>query len=81
MFAGLPLEEPGDAVMTYYISFINHLNPNAISTTKPLIEWPRWIENERALLNFSNPSNYIIKDDFREESYRFLRDHWSVLLI
>ena len=66
--------EPQDTIQTYYISFANNLDPNAITTNAPLIEWPQWVNNTGApqLNNFKLLSNSLITDDFRSESYDYL---------
>jgi acetylcholinesterase len=81
VFFDYPLPEPGISMATYIISFVNHLNPNAISTASPLIEWPRWIDNQRQLINISKSTNSLIRDDFREQSYEYIRNHYSTFQI
>jgi carboxylesterase type B len=77
VFFDYPLPEPGIAMATYIISFVNHLNPNTISTASPLIEWPRWTNSQRQLINISKTTNSLIQDNFREKSYEYLRNHYS----
>jgi acetylcholinesterase len=79
IYLALPLPQPGETTMTYYISFVNHLDPNTITTASPLITWPPWTEGTPVLLNLSKDSNELIPDTFRQRSYEYLRDHWSVL--
>ena len=74
VYSGLPEVEVGEAIMTYYISFVNHLDPNAI---KPAVRWPQWTERHPSLLNISQSSNEVIPDTFRWPSYVFLRDYYS----
>lgn len=66
------------SMQTYYISFINYLNPNNISTAAPLIEWPLYTTSTRQLLNFSATENTLITDNFRQPSYEFIHDFPSI---
>ncbi|KAF2401580.1 putative extracellular lipase [Trichodelitschia bisporula] len=69
-YGGIPWPLPAAAMETYYISFINHLDPNAIRDG--LIDWPRYTPEGRKLMNFQQALSAVIKDDFREDSYRQL---------
>ncbi|KAI9712256.1 MAG: hypothetical protein M1828_001699 [Chrysothrix sp. TS-e1954] len=73
----LPDPIPASTVQTYYISFVNYLDPNMISTAAPLINWPRYSASSPELLNFKALTNGIIPDTFRQTSYNFLRAHSS----
>ncbi|KAK3059624.1 hypothetical protein LTS18_010415, partial [Coniosporium uncinatum] len=61
---------------TYYISFVNALDPNALgSTTPPLIPWPKWTNDTRQLVNIggvANTGNVLLKDDFREAQAEYM---------
>ncbi|KAF2766881.1 cholinesterase, partial [Teratosphaeria nubilosa] len=59
-----------NAVQEYYISFINHLDPNSLGTSAPLIEWPKWSHSsgKPQLLDFGATSLSLITDDFRSSS-------------
>lgn len=61
---------------THYISFVNNLNPNTISTAPPLINWPQWsnASGRPQLLNQRALTNRLITDDFRSGAYRFLTE-------
>lgn len=65
---------PQSTIQTYYISFVNNLDPNAITTSAPLIEWPQWSNDSGApqLNNFQLSSNALITDDFRSAPYEYL---------
>lgn len=67
-----PAPIPTQSIQRYYISFVNHLDPNALGVSAPLIQWPQWTDSGRGLLNFGLFGNSIIKDDFRETSYQYL---------
>ena len=68
------LNVPTDSVMTYYISFVNNLNPNAISTAAPLINWPQWTDSTGSpqLVDLGATSNSLITDNFRSGAYNYL---------
>lgn len=60
---------------TYYISFVNNLNPNAISTAAPLINWPQWSNsstNKPQLVEMKALSNGLLKDTFRTPAYNYI---------
>ncbi|KAK4550374.1 hypothetical protein LTR36_003341 [Oleoguttula mirabilis] len=65
---------PTQSIQTYYISFINSLDPNAISTASPLIDWPQWsnASGSPQLLEFQATTNALITDDFRQGAYEYL---------
>lgn len=75
VYLGASSPVPTDSIMTYYISFVNYLDPNAISTAAPLIQWPQWSNatNSPQLLDFGALDNTLIPDTFRSASYDFLR--------
>ncbi|GAB7364193.1 hypothetical protein MBLNU230_g4744t1 [Neophaeotheca triangularis] len=66
---------PTTSIQTYYINFVNNLDPNDGATPRPLIDWPNWSTSSPNLLNFRVLSNRIIQDDFRRGSYEYLREH------
>ena len=65
---------PAQTIRTYYVSFVNNLDPNAITTAAPLIDWPQWDNSSGSpqLNNFQLLGNNLINDDFRSESYDYL---------
>jgi carboxylesterase type B len=62
----------GNAMDTAYINFIYSLDPNG-KTCEPW--WPQWNDETLQIANFSSESVGLTKDDFRWESYEFLREH------
>jgi hypothetical protein len=59
-------------VQSYYLSFINNLDPNngALPT---LPHWPRWGSSRgHFLMNFNAAYNTLIKDDFRSGASNFI---------
>merc|ERR1712193_179245 len=65
---------PFITTQTYYISFVNNLNPNAISTAAPLVNWPQWTNSSGnpQLLNLRALRNTLIPDNFRSGAYNYL---------
>ncbi|KAF7198555.1 putative secreted lipase [Pseudocercospora fuligena] len=57
---------------TYFISFVNSLDPNDISTASPLIDWPQWTNASAQLLNVEALENSLLADDFRSGAYNYL---------
>lgn len=60
-----------NTIQTYYLSFVNHLDPNV--KKEGLIEWPQWTDGTRSMLNMQALRNVVFRDDFREAAYRDLR--------
>jgi len=73
---------PANAVLTYYVSFINALTPNGPAAQSASLEtWPNWDNSTRELINFQALSSPIIKDDFRQESYEVLTKDTSTFRV
>ncbi|ORY55843.1 Alpha/Beta hydrolase protein [Pseudomassariella vexata] len=64
---------PAQTTQTYFINFINNLDPNLPTTPAPLINWPRWSTASPNLLNFGLFGNNILADDFRQNAFNYLR--------
>lgn len=66
---------PQATYQTYYINFVNNLDPNQGSTQAPLIAWPQWsnASNSPQLLDIGAAGNTLIPDDFRSASYAYLK--------
>ncbi|KAF1991180.1 alpha/beta-hydrolase [Aulographum hederae CBS 113979] len=67
-----PLAPPTITTQTYYISFVNTLDPNALAGS--LMDWPKWTGGDRRLLEFGalGPKG-LITDDFRAAQGEFYR--------
>lgn len=74
-YEDIPFPTPATSFQTYYVSFVNNLDPNAITTAAPLIEWPQWSSSDPQLIEFQQLSNTLTPDDFRPESYEYLMSH------
>ena len=72
-FGDLP-GAPTDSIMTYYISFVNELNPNALGDTALLVPWPQWNNTMGSpdLLNFGVLGNSLLPDTFRQSAFEYL---------
>ncbi|RMZ87720.1 hypothetical protein DV736_g5057, partial [Chaetothyriales sp. CBS 134916] len=66
---------PTTSIQTYYISFINSLDPNAISAGSPLINWPQWSTSSPQLLNFQAVQNTLLTDDFRQSASQYILEN------
>ncbi|KAH0494266.1 hypothetical protein TgHK011_000892 [Trichoderma gracile] len=57
---------------SYYINFVHNLDPNVGLVAG--VNWPKWTENND-LLWYNDKVNLYLKDDFRSESYEFIKEH------
>jgi carboxylesterase type B len=66
-------------VQQYYISFVNDLDPNALGTSAPLIEWPQWTNasGNPQLVNFAAAGLSLTPDTFRSGASEYLSSHSS----
>ena len=65
------------ATRSYYLSFVNYLDPNTNSGFK---NWPRWSVSKQ-LMNFYPLSGILITDDFRDDTYKFIQKNVASLHI
>lgn len=66
-----------DTIQTYYISFVNHLDPNIIQPQGTMIDWPAWNGSDPQLLHMLALSNGLLKDDFRQGAFEVLESNLS----
>ena len=71
-FYDLPLIPTTESILTYYISFINFLDPNKVPNTRV---WPVYDVQNKLLLQYGTLGHDVIKDDFREDSYRYFKEN------
>lgn len=71
---------PSVSIQSYYLSFINTLDPNKGTSGPGLIQWPQWGAGQQ-LLNFGALTNSLLVDDFRNASYQFLAANTAMLHI
>ena len=72
-------------VLQYYVSFAHYLDPNGIAeagTGEPaLTPWPRWTPEDRQMLQINVDGETVIRDDFREASYKYFKEIISELKV
>ncbi|KAK2767589.1 hypothetical protein FQN54_003747 [Arachnomyces sp. PD_36] len=71
VFFGILPNYASAAFHSYYISFVNNLDPNDNSTSGEYAEWPRWSESNE-LMSMRAMDSELIGDDFRSDTYEFL---------
>ena len=74
-----PKPQPGHVFQSYYINFVNNLDPNIGPTSANATNWPRYENAEEKMINVSATEVTCIKDDFRQTSSDYIREHLSVL--
>jgi carboxylesterase type B len=77
VFYSVPLNNAARLIHRYYFSFIYNLDPNKGSR---LPEWPRW-STGRKLIEFRANQNEVVGDDFRADSYEFIKANAGVLRV
>ncbi|KAL2823957.1 Alpha/Beta hydrolase protein [Aspergillus pseudoustus] len=79
-FGGVPANYATYAMRRYYTNFIAHLDPNVCyqCDNSDLVKWPEWGATKQ-LLQFNANSSDLIDDDFRDDAYKFISAHTSVL--
>lgn len=68
---------PAKSSRTYYLNFMHNLSPNVGNTQYR--NWPMWTPNEKKLLWINLLLNSVIKDDFREKPYIFIKENTEAL--
>ncbi|KZZ90707.1 lipase [Ascosphaera apis ARSEF 7405] len=58
----------------WYISFVNHLDPNKGKDAKYL-EWPEWTPESPHMVNVAADSASLMTDDFRSGAYNVINDN------
>jgi carboxylesterase type B len=77
-FFNVPPVPTTTSILTYYISFINHLDPNRILNTRT---WPQYDMESKQLLEFGAFAHGVITDTFRDGSYRYFKDNQGVFRV
>lgn len=67
-----PAAFPTVTIQTYYINFINNLDPNTGATAPGLINWPKYTTASPQLVDFGALANTLIPDTFRQAAYEAL---------
>lgn len=71
VFYGILPNNAARTIRGYYFSFIYDLDPNS---NNDFADWPQWSEG-RKLIEFRANSNSFLDDNFRTDSYEFIRDN------
>lgn len=61
----------------HYLNFIYNQDPNI--GVQQSQQWPRWTKDTRQLLWIKRQSNDLTRDDFRNESYAFIKENIKAL--
>ena len=77
MFFDVPYILTTPSILTYYIAFMNHLDPNRIENIKT---WPRY-DVEKQMLEFGALMHNVITDDFRTGSYQYFTNNQDILRV
>lgn len=70
VFYGILPNHASRSIHTYYINFVTNLDPNVGSTK--YAKWPKWTEG-RKLMWFFNNRNELLNDDFRNDSFNYIK--------
>lgn len=68
---------PARSSRTYYFNFLHNQDPN-VGVDGGFLSWPRWTENKK-LLWIQLGLNILRDDDFRAESYRYMKENTKSL--
>lgn len=75
VFFGILPNYASEAFHSYYITFVNTLDPND-NSTDDYAQWPRWSESNE-LLSMKAMDSELIDDDFRSDTYEFLLENMA----
>jgi carboxylesterase type B len=77
VFYGIKDNNAARSIRGYYYSFIYDLDPNSNNN---LADWPEW-KTKKQLMQFGSDSNNLLADDFRKDSYEFIKSNVEVFRI
>ncbi|KAF3926502.1 Cholinesterase [Arthrobotrys entomopaga] len=77
VFFGVLPNYASSTFQSYYLNFVNNLNPN---TGTSVSNWPRWSAN-RKLLNMYALYSTTLDDDFRSDTYNYIHANIAALHI
>ncbi|PNY23696.1 Carboxylic ester hydrolase [Tolypocladium capitatum] len=75
MFSGTG--HPARSSRTYYFNFLHNLDPNVgvgVGGNGGFLPWPKWTENKK-LLWIQEQHNTLLEDNFRAESYWYMKEN------
>jgi len=58
-------------MQNYWLSFVNHLDPNASPSTKNVTKWEKYDESMSNMV-FLNKGSEMVKDDYRKEGIEYI---------
>ncbi|KAI5285639.1 hypothetical protein KEM54_000409 [Ascosphaera aggregata] len=74
VFYGNPPTYATSAFRQWYISFVNHLDPNKGKDSKYL-DWPEWSPSNLNMITVAADDASYMTDDFRKEAYDVINSH------
>ncbi|KAF2865152.1 Alpha/Beta hydrolase protein [Massariosphaeria phaeospora] len=77
VFYGVLPNNAAASIRAYYFSFVYNLDPNE---GNDLDEWPQWSKS-RQLKEFRALGNGLVGDDFRQDSFEYLKSNAEVLRV
>ncbi|KAG9201050.1 hypothetical protein G6514_006430 [Epicoccum nigrum] len=77
VFYGVLPNNAAKSIRGYYFNFVHNLDPN-VGVSLP--SWPQW-SAARKLIEFKANSNGVLDDDFRSDSYNFLKANVNALRV
>lgn len=80
MRSGQPVV-PYEAIIQYYISFVNFLDPNTLSDNVDLPNWPQWDRDSKKMLEFRDNATAVVTDDARQEAFEYFAKVQDKLLL
>ncbi|KAK1773024.1 Alpha/Beta hydrolase protein [Copromyces sp. CBS 386.78] len=85
VFYGILPNYASKSIQSYYANFVYNLNPNdasggTSSKSKIAQEWPQWQKERKLVQFFANFAGYL-KDDFRSDSYNWIKANADALHI
>ncbi|KAK3347667.1 Alpha/Beta hydrolase protein [Neurospora tetraspora] len=77
VFYGILPNYASKSIQSYYANFVYNLDPNdasggTSSKSKVAQDWPQWQKERKLVQFFSNYAGYL-KDDFRSDSYNYIK--------
>ncbi|OAA36779.1 Carboxylesterase, type B [Beauveria brongniartii RCEF 3172] len=75
LFKGIGI--PAISTRTYYLNFLYNLNPNVGNAWYAV--WPKWTPDSKDMVWITLSGNWGIKDDFRNDSYEFMKNNTEAL--
>ncbi|TAQ84606.1 hypothetical protein B7494_g7073 [Chlorociboria aeruginascens] len=73
VFYGILPDYASEAFHSYYLSFVNTMDPNNGSS---FMEWPQWVVNQE-VMNFNADNAVLLADNFRSDAYEFVVENMA----